>query len=184
MSLDFNSSVDFVDQNIRYMDNLYVVDKARLDGWTDWVQSHLSAKLDRYTLPTGKVVMLGTWNGDVYSVFKNKYGAENCKGFDIVEYYADSTTTIGDFRDIHQDHPMDVALIYNAMGTWEHNGLSKEAGLTYSVNNLVDGGYYIEQATLGAVSRISDTEARGLTHIGYITDEAENNRLIIFQNNV
>lgn len=181
MPLDFNSNVDFVDQNIRYMDDLYALDSNHFDAWRDWTQANLSTKLDSYTLPTGKVIMLGTWNGDVYSVFKNKYGSENCKGFDIVAYYEDTTTTIGDFRDIHEDHAMDAALIYNAMGTWEHNGLSKEAGLTYSVANLVTGGYYIEQATPVAVSRISTTEATGLTHIGYFTDAADNNRLIIFQ---
>lgn len=177
MPLDFNSDVDFVDQDNRYMDQLYALEPGRFDAYRDWAQANLSTELDSYTLPAGKVVMLGTWNGDLYSILKNKYGSENCKGFDIVSYYDDSTTTIGDFRTIHSSHSYDVALVYNAMGTWENNGSSKLAGLEWSNENLVTGGYYLEQYTPGAETRMFQTVDEGiLTYIGRI-----DNRILVFQ---
>ena len=89
MPLNFDSDVDFVDQDVRYMDELYSLQTARFDAWKDWVETNLETSLNTYTIPTGNVVQAGTWNGDVYNELKRIYGIDRCVGFDIVEYIED-----------------------------------------------------------------------------------------------
>ena len=178
MPLDFSSNTDFVDQNNQYMDELYALQPGRFDAYATWATNNLSTLLDAYTLPTGKVTMLGVWNCHFYDILKAKYGAANCTGFDIHEYHADDTVTIGDFRTIHSSHTYDVALVYNAMGTWENNGSSKLKGLEWATTNVVTGGYYLEQYTTAASTRISQTETEsGFTYLGLL-----DNRMLVFQN--
>ena len=158
MALDFNSNVDFVDQNIRYMDELYALDSVRFDNWRDWCNANLATAIQQYEIPTnGKVVMAGTWNGNLYSILQGMFGADRCVGFDIVSYYDDIHNSIiyGDFRNIHADHSMAVDVIYNGLGTWEHNTTSKQSGLDYALNNLVSGGLYLEPKTPGAVNKLN-----------------------------
>ena len=160
MALDFNSGVDFVDQNTRFMDDLYYNSesgKAWFDNWQDWLDTNLSTALSNYTIPAGKVVEAGVFDGRLYSLFQSIFGADRCVGFDIVSYFDDTSGTViyGDIRQIHADHPMDIAVIYSGLGTWEHQKTSKEAGLQYAINNLVTGGLYLEPKTPRSIERMS-----------------------------
>jgi hypothetical protein len=71
------------------------------------------------------------------------------------------------------------------MGTWENNGSSKLAGLQWANTNLVTGGYYLEQYTPNAQSRIPQTATEGgLTYVGSITDTIDDevkSRLLVFR---
>lgn len=176
MPLDFNSGVDFVDQNIRYMDDLYALYPDRFDAWRDWCAANLINAVNTYTIPTGKVIMAGTWNGDLYSLFQAEYGSDNCVGFDIVTYYTDAHDSIiyGDFRDIHGLYGHNTAIFYNGLGTWEHNTTSKQAGLDYALTNLVAGGIYLEPYTIGAANKLATVD--GLESL-----EINDSRLIIYR---
>ena len=160
MALDFNSDVDFVDQNTHYMDELYALDKNRFDNWHIWCIENLETTLDSYTIPAGKTVMAGTWNGNLYKILQSYSGPENCAGFDIVNYYDDAHQSIvyGDFRDIHANHNQPVAIFYNGLGTWENNKRSKQAGLDYALANLVPNGIYLEPYTAFAAEKLSTTQ--------------------------
>jgi hypothetical protein len=159
MVLDFNSGIDLVDQDIRYMDQLYASSPSRFDNWRDWCKNNLISSISDYAIPAGKIIMAGTWNGDLYSMFQTKYGSENCVGFDIVNYYDDPHNTIvyGDFRIIHENNNHDTSIFYNELGTWEHNATYKQSGLTYALRNLVPGGIYLEPYTKKAEYILSNT---------------------------
>tara|TARA_B110000977_G_scaffold97441_1_gene128361 strand:- start:552 stop:1073 length:522 start_codon:yes stop_codon:yes gene_type:complete len=171
MPLNFDSDVDFVDQDVRYMDELYSLQTARFDAWKDWVETNLETSLNTYTIPTGNVVQAGTWNGDVYNELKRIYGIDRCVGFDIVEYIEDDTIIHGDFRTIHSANNMDCAIFYNGLGVWEHNATSKQAGLDYAIANLVTNGLYLEPRTAAM-----DAAVTGLEYV-----ELHDSRLAVYR---
>ena len=169
MPLDFDSEVDFVDQNVRYMDELYSLEGTRFDAWRDWIRANLEDALSSYTSPAGKVIQAGTWNGDFYNELKRIYGNDRCVGFDIVEYIEDDTIIHGDFRTIHSANNMDCAIFYNGLGTWENNVTSKQAGLTYALANLAPGGIYLEPKTPLAIETLqaeAGLNPDGLRYLG------------------
>jgi hypothetical protein len=144
MPLNFDSDVDFVDQDVRYMDILYAETPTGLDRWRNWFQSNLPAILAEIPAPEGKVVQAGTWNGDFYNVLINLYGADNCVGFDIAQYIEDDSITYGDFRIVGPQTSIQSAVFYNGMGSWKNNATSKQAGLNWATENLVSGGIYFD----------------------------------------
>jgi len=144
MKLDTNSNIDFVDQSTRYMDFLYKEESLIFDKWALWIKENLETTLSTYTIPTGKVVQAGTWNGDMYFVLQKIFGKDCCIGFDIEQYINDSSIIYGDFRKIYNDHPISCCLFYNGLGSWKCNKTSKQAGLDYAIKNLVSGGLYLD----------------------------------------
>lgn len=149
MALDYSSSVEFVDQNISFMNDLtadnpaeFALRKAELIDTTK-----IEDMLATLTVPeTGKICEAGTWKGDVYNKLKTAFGAGRCIGFDCHDYLdtPDASVTIGDFRAIHSEHNQDIALFWNGLGGWDTNTSSKQTGLDYAYRNLVSGGYYID----------------------------------------
>lgn len=145
MALNFNSSVDFVDQDIKYM--------LEIEVNPDYLERNSIFKLNNEpqttlkslgVLPKGKVVEIGVFRKKVFNVLKELYGEENCFGVDFYPYEDDPNIVIGDWRTIHTDYNMDVALFWNGMGSWLNNKTSKQAGLDYAINNIVTGGFYID----------------------------------------
>lgn len=153
MAIDYNSSVDYPDQDVAYM-NILSVDQA--DAFQDrktWLidSGRISQALDELTIPSsGKIIEVGIWEGDIYEQLKTYFGADRCLGFDIYDYLNndDSSVTIGDFRTIHSDHNQDCAVVFNGAGGWDTNTSSKQAVLDYAYANLVSGGYYLDSKFL------------------------------------
>jgi hypothetical protein len=174
MPLNFDSEVDFVDQDVRYMDQLEALEPNRFSNWRDWCNTNLISAINSYTIPEGKVVMPGVWNGNIYSLLQAEYGSERCVGFDIVSYYTETHNSVvyGDFREIHTNNAHSIAVLYNGLGTWENNTTSKQAGLTYALANLVSGGIYLEPRTDLAVQTLQAED--GLEYL-----ECYGDRLII-----
>lgn len=147
MSLDLNSGVDFIDQDIRYMDQLYADNPILFDHWQFWFEANLETILNEHTIPEGKVVQAGTWTGAFYRELQRIFGVDRCVGFDIVDYgINDDSVNYADFRDVQANntHPMDAAVFYNGLGSWQYNTASKQAGLDWALANLVSGGIYID----------------------------------------
>jgi hypothetical protein len=142
--LDYNSDIDFVDQDIRYMDLLYYDDTRLFENWFIWIKENLYNILKTYEISDKKIIQAGTWNGLVYNEFKNIFGSERCVGFDIETYVADDSIIYGDFRKIQHNFNMECSLFYNGLGSWKKNKTSKQAGLDYALRNLVPGGLYLD----------------------------------------
>lgn len=153
MTLDYTSSVEFVDQDIAYMNVLevdftdqfskrkaYLIDSGRLDNMLNILPVPLN----------GKIIEAGIWKGHVYSKLKEIFGTDRCLGFDCYDYLnnGDTSVVIKDFRNIGFEFEQDVALFFNGMGGWDTNYTSKRAGLDYSYRNLIPGGFYIDNKFL------------------------------------
>ena len=161
MALDYNSDVDFPDQDSAYMNTLEVDYAEEFAARKSWLIDSLLIEydLDVLSVPSnGKIVEIGIWKGHVYEKLKTKYTAERCIGFDIHDYLNndDSSVVIGDFRTINSSYDQDVALVYNGCGGWDTNSSSKQAGLDYAYRNLVSGGYYIDLAFFWQEPHIPD----------------------------
>ena len=147
MTLDLNSGIDFIDQDIRYMNQLFEMNPPLFTHWQSWFEANLQAILDVHTIPAGKVVQAGTWTGAFYRELQSIFGAPRCVGFDIVDYgINDDSVIYADFRDVQANntHPIETAVFYNGLGSWQYNTASKQAGLDWAVNNLVSGGIYLD----------------------------------------
>ena len=145
MALNYISGVDFIDQDIKCMLEIEVTpgyrEKLSVFELNDEPRTTLKSL---GTLPEGKVVEIGVFRKKIFNVLKELYGEENCFGVDFYPYEDDPNIVIGDWRTIHTDYNMDVALFFNGMGSWRNNKTTKQAGLDYAVNNLVTGGFYID----------------------------------------
>ena len=145
MALNYISSVDFIDQDIKCMLEIEVTpDYRKKLSFFELNDEPRTTLKSLGTLPEGKVVEIGVFRKKIFNVLKELYGEENCFGVDFYPYEDDPNIVIGDWRNIHTDYNMDVALFFNGMGSWLNNKTTKQAGLDYAVNNLVTGGFYID----------------------------------------
>jgi hypothetical protein len=145
MALNYISSVDFIDQDIKCMLEIEVTpDYRKKLSFFELNDEPRTTLKSLGTLPEGKVVEIGVFRKKIFNVLKELYGEENCFGVDFYPYEDDPNIVIGDWRTIHTDYNMDVALFFNGMGSWLNNKTTKQAGLDYAVNNLVTGGFYID----------------------------------------
>lgn len=145
-TMNLDGSLDFVDQDPRYMDILVSNKQGEIffNNWTNWVDKHFQNVILTYNVPFGKVVQAGTWRGAVYFKLQEIFGKDRCIGFDIEKYIDDDTIIYGDFRKISNNYVYECALFYNALGSWKYNFTSKQSGLDYAIKNLVPGGLYID----------------------------------------
>ena len=143
MKLNFDSNIDFVDQNTRYMDILYNEKKELFDNKQQRLNQVVSL-LPSLDIPLGYIIEAGVWTGDIYKIFQTYFGKERCIGFDIEQYIDDESLIYGDFRNIHSNYNMDCSLFFNGLGSWRNNYSSKLSGLEYAVTNLVINGYYLD----------------------------------------
>ena len=85
MKLNFDSNIDFVDQNTRYMDILYNEKKESFDNKQQRLNQVVSL-LPSLDIPLGYIIEAGVWTGDIYKIFQTYFGKERCIGFDIEQY--------------------------------------------------------------------------------------------------
>jgi len=135
---------NIIDIDKRYMDKLYKYEPDVFNKWAMWIKTNLANLLKTYNIPSGKIVQVGTWNGDFYFELQKIFGTERCIGFDIAQYIDDPSIIYGDFREIKNNYSIPCALFYNGLGSWKHNVESKTAGLLWAKENLVSGGLYLD----------------------------------------
>lgn len=143
MKLNLNSNIDLVDQDPRYMDIIEAYDPNTFKE-RDSRLFQLPVILDQLQVLDGYVIEAGVWKGTLYSRFQKYFGKDRCIGFDIEKYIDDTSIIYGDFRITKDQHPYPCSLFMNGLGTWNHNRLSKTAGVDYANKNLVMGGYYLD----------------------------------------
>ena len=142
---DWNSSVDYVDQNTRYMDilNQHPRQIQFFENWTEYVIRSVKHYCSNYIIPNGKIIYAGVWKGEIYRVFQTLY-EDRVMGFDIEKYANDTDVIYGDFRKISKRYQQPCAIFFNGLGHWARNKKSKQAGLKFAVDNLVEGGLYFD----------------------------------------
>lgn len=186
--LDLNSSIDYVDQNARYMDalNQHPRQIQFFENWTQYVIRAVKHYCSKHTVPNGKIIYAGVWKGEIYRVFQTLYEGRVI-GFDIEKYSNDTDVIYGDFRKISKRHQQACAIFFNGLGHWDRNKKSKQAGLNFAVSNLVEGGLYFDNyhntpfKTIHPQLKYIDTyqnNSRGYSDVGIILFKKINPELV------
>lgn len=94
----------------------------------------------------GYIVEYGSWRGTVVDILSKRYGAERVLGFDISNFTNHSQIHNVDVRLISGDkrYKMPIALAWNDLSEWTGSPASKQAAFDHAMNNMIDGGIFIE----------------------------------------
>lgn len=152
--LNIESTVDYVDQNIRYMDSLCQNKNQRIyfDNWISHCKEVIDLFCDVSQIPDGKIVYAGVWEGEIYRKFQDIFSPEErVIGFDITKYSNDTNVIYGDFRKIAHEYQYPCSVFFNGLGHWGRNTSSKQAGLDYAIKNLVPDGLYFDNYHRGNI---------------------------------
>jgi hypothetical protein len=147
--IDLNSDIDLVDQNPRYME---ICEKEAEPN--SWFTTHrktfiyetdcLNKSLDIIGYKGGTVIEAGVYKAFLFDQLCERYGSENCYGFDIYPYVQRPNLIIGDFRQLPSKYNFKTEIFFNSFGPWTTLGSSKRAGLDYAKKNLITGGFYFD----------------------------------------
>jgi len=99
-----------------------------------------------FYIPEGYLVEYGSWRGAVIDTLSEKYGADRVFGFEIGNFFKHEQINDIDVRHLsgNRKYVVPIALAWNDLSEWNGSPIAKQAALDHALNNLVDGGIYIE----------------------------------------
>lgn len=94
----------------------------------------------------GFIVEYGSWRGGVVDALTGLYGLNRVLGFDISNFTNHSQVHKLDVRHLsgNANYKMPIALAWNDLSEWYGSPMGKQAAFDHALNNLVNGGIYIE----------------------------------------
>ena len=92
------------------------------------------------------IVEYGSWRGSVVDALSNLFGKERVLGFDISNFMNHPQIHKIDVRHLsgNNKYRIPIALAWNDLSEWVGSPMGKQASFDHALNNLVDGGIYIE----------------------------------------
>ena len=94
----------------------------------------------------GYIVEYGSWRGAVVDALSEQFGKHRVFGFDISNFMDHPQVHKVDVRHLsgNPKYNIPIALAWNDLSEWVGSPIAKQASFDHALNNLVDGGIYIE----------------------------------------